>query len=159
MHDNQQNTKKKDEIRKEKQKQSKVHIQNNPSRYKLYKKKKTKHTNTNSINFFFFFLVQEIKFYFFTGFFFFFLTTIQTICYFWLILFTWSYPGVLWLLLEPSWIFGVCGGTGDPPESSDGVFDKNKLPPSSDTNVIGELHNIEHNFFFSNKKNFQMHLN
>lgn len=36
-------------------------------------------------------------------------------------------------------MFGVRGGTGDPPDSSDGVFDKNKLPPSSDTSVIGEL--------------------
>lgn len=45
-----------------------------------------------------------------------------------------SYPGVA----EPS-----CednGGTGEPPDSSDGVFDRNKLPPSSDTSVIGELH-------------------
>lgn len=38
-----------------------------------------------------------------------------------------------------SCIFGVNGGTGDPPDSSDGVFDKNKLPPSSETSVIGEL--------------------
>lgn len=36
-------------------------------------------------------------------------------------------------------MFGVSGGTGEPPDSSDGVFDKNKLPPSSDTSVIGEL--------------------
>ena len=35
------------------------------------------------------------------------------------------------------------GGIGDPPLSSDGVFDKNKLPPISETNVMGEL-------FFSN---------
>lgn len=35
------------------------------------------------------------------------------------------------------WLFG--GGTGDPPLSSDGVFDKNKLPPNSETNVMGEL--------------------
>lgn len=34
---------------------------------------------------------------------------------------------------------GVNGGTGEPPDSSDGVFDKNKLPPNSDTNVMGEL--------------------
>lgn len=47
------------------------------------------------------------------------------------------YPGVVWP--PPSWwIFGV-NGTGEPPDSSDGVFDRNKLPPSSDTNVIGEL--------------------
>lgn len=47
-----------------------------------------------------------------------------------------SYPGVTW----PS--CGVSGGTGEPPESSDGVFDRNKFPPNSDTNVMGEL------FFF-----------
>jgi hypothetical protein len=36
--------------------------------------------------------------------------------------------------------FGVMGsGIGEPPLSSDGVFDKNKLPPISETNVIGEL--------------------
>lgn len=40
----------------------------------------------------------------------------------------------------PSWVFGVSGGTGDPPDSSDGVFDKNRLPPSSETSVIGELY-------------------
>lgn len=34
---------------------------------------------------------------------------------------------------------GVVGGTGEPPDSSDGVLDKNKLPPNSDTNVMGEL--------------------
>lgn len=47
------------------------------------------------------------------------------------------YPDVTWALL--SWVFGVNGGTGEPPDSSDGVFDKNKLPLNSDTNVIGEL--------------------
>lgn len=31
------------------------------------------------------------------------------------------------------------GGTGEPPLSSDGVFDKNKLPPNSETSVMGEL--------------------
>jgi hypothetical protein len=31
------------------------------------------------------------------------------------------------------------GGTGEPPLSSDGVFDKNKLPPISETKVMGEL--------------------
>jgi hypothetical protein len=31
------------------------------------------------------------------------------------------------------------GGTGEPPDSSDGVLDKNKLPPISETNVMGEL--------------------
>lgn len=31
------------------------------------------------------------------------------------------------------------GGIGEPPLSSDGVFDKNKLPPNSETSVIGEL--------------------
>lgn len=31
------------------------------------------------------------------------------------------------------------GGTGEPPLSSDGVLDKNKLPPISETNVMGEL--------------------
>jgi hypothetical protein len=37
------------------------------------------------------------------------------------------------------WLFGGGTGTGDPPLSSDGVFDKNKLPPNSETNVMGEL--------------------
>lgn len=57
-----------------------------------------------------------------------------------------SYPIVAWLMVlltyelaPPSWVFGVSGGTGDPPDSSDGVFDKNRLPPSSETSVIGEL--------------------
>lgn len=31
------------------------------------------------------------------------------------------------------------GGIGEPPLSSDGVLDKNKLPPISETNVMGEL--------------------
>lgn len=31
------------------------------------------------------------------------------------------------------------GGTGEPPLSSDGVLDKNKLPPISETKVMGEL--------------------
>ena len=31
------------------------------------------------------------------------------------------------------------GGMGEPPLSSDGVLDKNKLPPISETKVIGEL--------------------
>lgn len=43
------------------------------------------------------------------------------------------------MALLPSPLCGVSGGTGDPPDSSDGVFDKNRLPPSSETNVIGEL--------------------
>lgn len=38
---------------------------------------------------------------------------------------------------------GVSGGTGEPPESSDGVLDKNKFPPSSETNVMGELFRFE----------------
>lgn len=46
-----------------------------------------------------------------------------------------SYPEAL----LPSPLCGVSGGTGDPPDSSDGVFDKNRLPPNSETNVIGEL--------------------
>lgn len=49
------------------------------------------------------------------------------------------------LVLPPSWVFGVSGGTGDPPDSSDGVLDKNRLPPSSETSVIGELQLL---FFF-----------
>lgn len=55
------------------------------------------------------------------------------------------YPGVEWLPLSWCWIFGV-SGTGDPPESSDGVFDRNKLPPSSETNVMGELIFVCHSF-------------
>lgn len=55
--------------------------------------------------------------------------------------FVWySYPWAEALFVPPSWVFGVKGGTGDPPDSSDGVFDKNRLPPSSDTSVIGELY-------------------
>lgn len=57
-----------------------------------------------------------------------------------------SYPAVAWaeeLYALPSWAFGVKGGTGDPPDSSDGVFDKNKLPPSSETSVIGELYGFQ----------------
>lgn len=38
---------------------------------------------------------------------------------------------------ESCWTSG--GGTGEPPLSSDGVFDKNKLPPNSETSVMGEL--------------------
>lgn len=53
-------------------------------------------------------------------------------------MFSFSYPDDEWLPLSWCWIFGV-NGTGDPPESSDGVFDRNKLPPSSETNVMGEL--------------------
>lgn len=49
-----------------------------------------------------------------------------------------SYPTI-----EDKSLFESCcvrgGGTGEPPLSSDGVFDKNKLPPISETNVIGEL--------------------
>lgn len=37
-------------------------------------------------------------------------------------------------------VCGVNGGTGLPPESSDGVFDRNRLPPNSETSVIGELY-------------------
>lgn len=47
-----------------------------------------------------------------------------------------SYPCAA-VAAELSW--GVIGGTGLPPESSDGVLDMNKLPLNSDTNVIGEL--------------------
>lgn len=42
---------------------------------------------------------------------------------------------------EKFWVScGVSGGTGDPPDSSDGVLDKNKFPPNSETSVIGELY-------------------
>lgn len=59
-----------------------------------------------------------------------------------------SYPAFIILLVNvepaaaeaPPVSCGVNGGTGLPPESSDGVFDKNKFPPNSETNVIGELH-------------------
>lgn len=64
-----------------------------------------------------------------------------------------SYPvdELALLLAPPSWGFGVNGGTGEPPDSSDGVFDKNKLPPSSDTSVMGELYAF--NYYNAQPKN------
>lgn len=47
-----------------------------------------------------------------------------------------SYPDEIW---PSEWVeCGVNGGTGEPLESSDGVFE-NKLPPNSETKVMGEL--------------------
>lgn len=46
------------------------------------------------------------------------------------------YPVEIW---PSEWVeCGVNGGTGEPLESSDGVFE-NKLPPNSETKVMGEL--------------------
>lgn len=63
--------------------------------------------------------------------------------FFQLLYFFFSYPGAIFEPLPeallPSPLCGVSGGTGDPPDSSDGVLDKNRLPPNSETNVIGEL--------------------
>lgn len=70
-----------------------------------------------------------------------FITTFNTIYYQNFYIFFISYPGTEPLpeALLPSPLCGVSGGTGDPPDSSEGVFDKNRLPPNSETNVIGEL--------------------
>lgn len=64
-----------------------------------------------------------------------------------------SYPAA-WAEALLSWAFGVRGGTGDPPDSSDGVFDKNRLPPSSETSVIGELYVFRISHFVNRNRVF-----